>query len=182
MGTISSQSGVQQSDPLGPVLFALVFQKLVSSIEADDSCFDLSLNRWYLDDGMLARERSAVVCALHLIEELGPHLGLHINLHKSELFSKSGNSHFPETVKSSILPHLDILGSPIGDFLHCSRFFAEKLVPFKALLRAMSDVASVDLHVAISLLRLCGGFCKIVHVTRTTYPSQPLCGFHEDLR
>ena len=38
-GTISSQSGVQQGDQLGPVLFALVFRKLVFSIEADDGCF-----------------------------------------------------------------------------------------------------------------------------------------------
>ena len=63
-GTISSQSGVQQGDPLGPMLFALVLRKLVSSIEADDGCFDLSLNMWYLDDGVLAGERSAVVRAL----------------------------------------------------------------------------------------------------------------------
>ena len=73
-GTISSQSGVQQGDPLGPMLFALILQTLVSSIEADDECFDLSLNLWYLDDGMLAGEKSAVVRALHLTEELGPHL------------------------------------------------------------------------------------------------------------
>ena len=103
-GTISSQSGVQQGDPLGPMLFALVLRKLVSSIEADDGCFDLSLNLWYLDDGVLAGERSAVVRALHLIKELGPHLGLHINLPKCEMFSKNGNSHFSDTVKSSILP------------------------------------------------------------------------------
>ena len=43
-GTISSQSSVQQGDPLGPVLFALVLRKLASSVEADDGCFDLSLN------------------------------------------------------------------------------------------------------------------------------------------
>ena len=72
-GTISSQSGVQ-GDPLGPMLFALVLRKLVSSIQANDGCFDLSLKLWYLDDGMLAGERSAVVCTLHLIEVLGPHL------------------------------------------------------------------------------------------------------------
>ena len=51
-----------------------------------------------LDDGVLAGERSAVVCALHLIEELGPHLGLHI---KCVMFSKSVISHFPDTAKSS---------------------------------------------------------------------------------
>ena len=115
------------------MLFALVLRKLVSSIEADDGCFDLSLNLWYPDDGVLAGERSAVV---HLIEELGPHLGLHINLPKCAMFSKSGNSHFPDTVKSSILPNLEILGSPIGDFIYCSRFFAEKCNLFRALLRA----------------------------------------------
>ena len=40
-----------------------------------------------MDDGVLAGERSAVVCALHLIEELGPHLGLHINLPKCVMWS-----------------------------------------------------------------------------------------------
>ena len=75
MVTISSQSGVQQGDPLGPMLFALVLHKLVSSIEADDDCINLSFNAWYLDDGILAGERSAVVRALHLIEELGAPLG-----------------------------------------------------------------------------------------------------------
>ena len=32
-------------------------------------------------------------------------------------------------------------------------------------------MADSDLHVAISLLRICGGFCKLVHVSRTTPPS-----------
>ena len=36
MGHLSSQSGVQQGDPLGPMLFALVLQKLISTIDAND--------------------------------------------------------------------------------------------------------------------------------------------------
>ena len=120
--------------------------------------------------------------ALHLIEELGPHLGLHINLPKCEMFS---NSHFPNTVKSSILPNLEILGSPIGDFIYCSRFFAEKRSLFRALLRRLTDVSAVDLHIAISLLRMCGGYCKFVHLARTTPKS--LCSdslklFNEGVR
>ncbi|KAL5483840.1 hypothetical protein EMCRGX_G020256 [Ephydatia muelleri] len=168
MGTISSQSGVQQGDPLGPMLFALVLHKLVSSIEADDDCINLSFNAWYLDDGILVGERSAVVQALHLIEELGPHLCLFSNYPKCEVFSRNGISLFPASVKSSILPNLEILGAPIGDIVHCSRFFAEKHNNFKVLLRAISDVAAVDLHVAISLLHMCGGYCKLVHLARTT--------------
>ena len=94
-GKISSQSGVQQGDPLDPMLFALVLRKLVSTIEADDDFVDLLLDAWYLDDVVLAGERSAVVRSLHLIEELGPHLELHINLPKCQLFSRNGNSLFP---------------------------------------------------------------------------------------
>ena len=96
-GKISSQSGVQQGDSLGPMLFALVLKKLVSSIEADDEFFRILLNAWYLDDGVLAGNRSNVVSALYLIEELGPHLGLHINISKCKLFSRIGNSFFPST-------------------------------------------------------------------------------------
>ncbi|KAL5494262.1 hypothetical protein EMCRGX_G015559 [Ephydatia muelleri] len=73
---ISSVSGVQQGDPLGPLLFALVLHKLVSSLDADDECADLILQPWYLDDVALAGSHTAVLCALRLIEEMGPALGL----------------------------------------------------------------------------------------------------------
>ena len=171
MGRVSSQSGVQQGDPLGPMLFALVLHKLVTSIEADDDCLHLILEAWYLDDGVLAGERSAVIRALHLVEELGSHLGLHINFSKCELFSRNGNSCFPPMVESSLLPNLDILGVPIGDFVHCSRFIAEKCAIPKTLLKAIVDVSAVDLHVAFSILRMCGSYCKLVHLARATPPS-----------
>eukprot|EP00731_Ephydatia_muelleri_P030176 Em0021g699a len=51
LGRISSESGVQQGDPLGPLLFALVLQKLVSSLDADDECAEILLQAWYHDDG-----------------------------------------------------------------------------------------------------------------------------------
>ncbi|KAL5484658.1 hypothetical protein EMCRGX_G021194 [Ephydatia muelleri] len=35
----------------------------------------------------------------------------------------------------------------------------------------LMELADSDLHVAISLLRICGGFCKLVHISRTTPPS-----------
>eukprot|EP00731_Ephydatia_muelleri_P017769 Em0010g867a len=128
-----SESGVQQGDPLGPLLFALVLQKLVSSLDADDECAEILLQAWYLDDGALAGTRPAVLSALHLIEELGPALGLHVNLAKCELFSRRGNTSFP-------LPNLEIL----------------------------VDVAAVDLQVAVTLLCMCGSFCRMVHIARVS--------------
>eukprot|EP00731_Ephydatia_muelleri_P006879 Em0003g1127a len=148
--------------------------QLVSSIEADDDCINLSFNAWYLDDGILVRERSAaVVRALHLIEELAPHLGLFINYPKCEVFSRNGISLFPASVKSSILPNLEILGAPIGDIVHCSRFFAEKHNNFKVLLRAISDVAAVDLHVA-SLSSACAEATATIDVPDTQWQQAQL--------
>ena len=85
-GTHLARSLLQQGDPLGPLLFALVLHKLVASMEADDECFDLLIQAWYLDDGALAGSRPAVLRALHLIEEMGPALGLHVYLAKCELY------------------------------------------------------------------------------------------------
>ena len=105
----------------------------------------------YLVDGLLAGKRSAVLRALHLIEELGPHMGLFINFSKCEVFSPQGNNLFPPAVKTSILPNLSIPGVPIGDNLHCSHFIAEKSSNAKVLLSALVEVAAVDLHLAATV-------------------------------
>ncbi|KAL5491501.1 hypothetical protein EMCRGX_G016800 [Ephydatia muelleri] len=77
------------------IAMTLVLQKLVSSLDADEECAEILLQAWYLDNGALAGTRSAVLRALHLIEELGPALGLHVNLAKCEMFSRRGNTSFP---------------------------------------------------------------------------------------
>ena len=171
LGQISSESGVQQGDPLGPLLFALVLQKLVSSLDADEECAEILLQAWYLDDGALAGTRSAVLRALHVIEELGPALGLHVNLAKCEMFSRQGNISFPPEVRCSLLPNLDILGAPIGDYLHCFKFIAGRCAESRKLLSGLVDVAAVDLQVSVSLLRMCGSFCRMFHIARVTPPS-----------
>ena len=99
--------------------------------------------------------------AVHIIEQMGPSLGLHINFAKCELFSSKGNASFPPAVKCSLLPNQDILGAPVGDYLHCSRFIANKCAESKKLLSSLVDVAGVDLQVAFTL----------VHLTRVTPPS-----------
>ena len=159
---------MQQGDPLGPLLFSLVLQRLISSIDADDDCIQVLFQAWYLDDGVLTGRRSAVLRALSLIEELGPSLGTHINLAKCEFFSHFGNSMFPPAVKFSHHPNLEILGAPIGDYLYCSKFVAGKCADTRKLLSSLVDVAAVDPHVALSLLCFCGSYCRLVHLARAT--------------
>ena len=87
------------------------------------------------------------------------------------IISRTGNASFPPTVKCSLLPNLDILGGPIGDYLYCSKFIADKCAESKKVLSGLSEVAEVDLHVAVTLLRMCGSFCRMVHIARVTPPS-----------
>ena len=62
----------------------------------DVECIQMLFNAWFLDDGVLAGTKSAVLRAMHLIEELGPPFGIFINLAKCELFSRNElSSTFP---------------------------------------------------------------------------------------
>lgn len=53
---------------------------------------------------LLAGEGLAIVRSLHLIEELGSHLGLNINFPKANYSAGKTPCFFPATVKSSIPP------------------------------------------------------------------------------
>jgi hypothetical protein len=82
-GHIMSATGVQQGDPLGPLLFALVLHPLIHQIR--DSC-KLLLHAWYLDDGTLVGDSGEVAKALDIIRVFGPELGLVLNIRKTEIF------------------------------------------------------------------------------------------------
>ncbi|KAI3813815.1 hypothetical protein L1987_18550 [Smallanthus sonchifolius] len=80
---IWSTTGVQQGDPLGPLLFALVLHLLVHQIR--DNC-KLLLHAWYLDDGTVIGNSEEVARVLDIIKVVGPTLGLELNIKKTELF------------------------------------------------------------------------------------------------
>ena len=71
MGTLGSEQGIQQEDPLGPLLFSLVLHKLVGSIAPDSESSELLFNVWYLDNGTLAGPKAAVNHAILHIPQAG---------------------------------------------------------------------------------------------------------------
>ena len=85
------------------------------SIAQDENCLSVLSNRWYLDDGVLSGHSQAVTRAVTLIQEMGPSLGLFINVSKCELFGHDDLSSFPPEMKVSQVPNLEILGAPIVD-------------------------------------------------------------------
>ena len=57
---ITSEAGVQQGDPLGPLLFSLLLQPMAEQLHEVDG---LIFNSWYLDDGTLVGTRAALQAA-----------------------------------------------------------------------------------------------------------------------
>ena len=66
---LSSQSGVQQRDPLGPLLFSLALWPIIKEIET--KLPNLVQHNWYLDDGILAGTQQQLCAALNLLTNLG---------------------------------------------------------------------------------------------------------------
>ena len=105
MDIITSEMGVQQGDPLGPLLFCLVLQKIISAIGMDPACNNLKCHSWYIDDGVVAGPSQAVKQAISIIHSQEPPLGLFLNTTKFELFRKSDPSAIPPEMKRSSVPN-----------------------------------------------------------------------------
>eukprot|EP00731_Ephydatia_muelleri_P021902 Em0014g493a len=155
LGCLTSESGVQQGDPLGPLLFSLVLNILVKAIST--TCSNLLNHAWYMDDGVLAGPRATLCRAITLLQSEGPALGIHINMSKCEVFSSHSLDLFPPGMITSDKPNLVILGAPIGNKEFCSSLVSKGLKNVAGLwsqleeaidmfngLVASSDVISVE--------------------------------------
>ena len=109
--TVPSQEGVQQGDPLGPLLFCLAIHDLLNSMRSE-------VTIGYLDDGTLGGEASVVLEDFVRLEVEAGKLGLKLNRTKCEvaghntatreLFASQGLS-----LTETDLNALTLLGSPL---------------------------------------------------------------------
>ncbi len=101
--TISTEEGVQQGDPLGPLLFCLAIHDNVNL----KSCF----NVFYLDDGTLGGSVSDVKADIANLEAAAREINLFLNHDKSkiicvdELFKSSMLSSSPSLVRWTLPKH-----------------------------------------------------------------------------
>jgi hypothetical protein len=84
-----SLAGAQQGDPLASLLFALALQPLILRLK--DTCPELLLNVWFLDDGTLVGSREDLQAALDLLEAERPPRGLHLSHSKSMVWCGDEN-------------------------------------------------------------------------------------------
>ena len=174
-----SSAGVQQGDPLGPLLFSLVILELMDSIIMPQ---EILLQLWYLDDSTFVASRAAISDILSQIFVKGPRFGLHPNLKKCEVYWPSGYQLFlelPSGVRrvSEALDGVDLLGTSVwGTACFFNSFVATHVDKTLELQSHLGDLE--DPQVELHLLHSCLSTCKIGHLLRTI----PLAAADEQLQ
>ena len=160
---VQSAEGVQQGDPLGPLLFCLTIHPLVSQLQSE-------LCVWYLDDGTVGGAVDDIKHDLEMVEREGAALGLQLNQRKSEVICSD------TAVRDSIWPSIPaaqvinpasayLLGSPIGNVCSTSDAISEKT----QLLRTMGErLRYISAHDALLLLRNSFAIPKFLYLLRSS--------------
>ena len=184
---LESATGVQQGDPLGPLLFACAIHPLVKQLA------ELSRNApgneghgltlFYLDDGIICGDVHAVAEALRLVQAECGRLGLSLKLSKCELILASGATSVdlgqlfprdvlvdPVTGRDRVVRdgNFEFLGAPIGSDTFCAKVTKERVNEAATALEAICK--HQDTQIGVRLLRACAGFCKLVYSARVVGP------------
>ncbi|XP_026454166.1 uncharacterized protein LOC113355509 [Papaver somniferum] len=166
---IYSSTGVQQGDPLGPLLFSLVLHRLIAKI--NEQC-SLSLHAWYLDDGTIIGDTAEVAKALAVVQTEGPELGLILNIRKTEIFwpscdeRRDGMFHVGISRPDNGVKLLGGVVSLDVEFVkELAIRRAEKAVNLMQVLSKLRDPQS-----ELLLLRACMGISKLIFGLRICCP------------
>lgn len=198
---LASAAGVQQGDPLGPLLFAATIQPMLERLKAfEANGVKLELVAFYLDDGFLAGDLRVVAAALESVRAECVELGLELNIGKCELVLPPDVTClqddlvplFPQALlvqaasgesRVSADGNFELLGAAVGNERFSEEFAARKVANAAALLQELP--AFEDPQVAVRLMRSCAGPCKLTHIMRMTPPRlhmEALRRFDDDMR
>ena len=173
--TILSTAGVQQGDPLGPLLFSIMAQPVVERLQEVEG---LVQNAWYLDDGILVGTREALVEAWDLLVAEGEPRGLHLSRGKSLVFCPHHDPEDQDPLGRGVVRGegggFKLLGAPLGDEGYEGEILEKRVIAIQELLDRLPLLE--DPHMEYTLLRNCFAFPKFSFALRTTDTSK-----HQDL-
>ena len=162
---IWSCSGVQQGDPLGPLLFALTLLPVIQKIE--EECV-LDVNKWYLDDGCLAGQKQEVQKALSILERECAKIGLFLNKSKTTIFGAGSSDFAFEGLKKIEGDGIVLLGAPVGSDVFISDYAQTKIEALQNRLQLTECLQNPQYQ--LPLLRFCIGLPRVNHLFRLCHP------------
>ena len=170
---IKSAEGVQQGDPLGPLLFCLTIHPFVSLLSSE-------LCVWYLDDGTLGDSSRVISKDLDLVVHEGAARGLSLNQRKTEVvyFSSDAPSSFLSSIPmAQLIPAQDatLLGSSIGDVNSITSVLSGKTKLLQGMGERLKYLSSQD---GLLLLRHSFSIPKVLR-SAPTFVSSGLTSYDE---
>ena len=184
---IRSEAGVQQGDPLGPLLFAILLFPLSQIIDSNLSS-PAKLRSWYLDDGHYVASYAQCCKIISIIKRFGPRDGMSLNSIKclmwtpnslcdwnvrGLLYAKSLDSEAKETFFPLPLPSLRAgggilsLGGGLGQEIPAvDAIVRERFDKVIKVLKALPPLH--DKVIQYVLFRHCLSLPKVMYVLRTT--------------
>ena len=177
--SIPSAEGVQQGNPLGPLLSCLTIHELVTSLKSE-------LNVFFLDDGTLGGPIEDVQADLHLLEDHARDFNLFLNHDKSENIC---NDEPTRSSMVSLSPSLSVVEpsratlrrAPIGGLESLNQVWGTKIGQLEILGNRLEQLQS---HDAICLLQHALAIPKVLYVLQTApiFKSSTLAQFDDVLR
>ena len=158
---ILSQEGVQQGDPLGPLIFCLSIHPTLQLLKTE---FVVG----YMDDITIIGGSAATVANdINIIVSEGSSKGLHLNIGKCELISDFVTSNTAPLDQFVYVKPDDatLLGAPLLTTNAMDTTLNKKLVEFK---RASERLCLISSHDALVLLKSSCSSPKLLHVLRTS--------------
>ena len=170
--TFSAQ-GVQQGDPLGPVLFCIVLQAFLNKMKEEGTALP-DFNAWYLDDGSLAStQKDPLVKVLQYIKLHGPEYGLYLNTSKTLIWSSSNTADL-SVFKDIATPvkkgaGFKTLGVAFGSIDQCDEIMKKRVDKLRRILIEIDNLESYALR--YYFLTIAGVYSRMNYTIRTTPPS-----------
>ena len=147
---ILSRVGVQQGDPLGPLLFCLGIQPLIEEISTK---FPSLSQFWFMDDGSLVGTEPDLGGVIPMIQSRSAEIGLSLNYSKCTLWSSSSRpiTH-PNLRAIPTVPSTEgvvLLGCPIGSDAFILRKCTETAIKFGVVCSKLHLVQHCQVEICI---------------------------------
>jgi len=159
---IMSSEGVQQGDPLGPLLFCLAIRPLLTNIKCE-------FKMGYLDDITLGGELETVAKEVDILSKEAAHIGLTLRESKCELVTSTSLFSVPQPVKGyRRVPVTEavMLGAPLMEGIAMDQIW-DKHKTF--LDRAASRLALLSAYDALVILKNSLSLPKLLFHLRCTF-------------